>query len=123
MFTRSWPKRSERGLFSPPPRGGGGGGGGGRGGGGGGARRRGRRRPPPEMMARFTKGHGLGNDYLVMAEADLDFPLAPAAVRWICHRNWGVGSDGILLRTGSTLAAVGPPLFHPAGREAANAGA
>ena len=58
-------------------------------------------------MARFTKGHGLGNDYLVMAEADLDFPFAPAAIRWICHRNWGVGSDGILLQTTSTIADLG----------------
>lgn len=73
-------------------------------------------------MARFTKGHGLGNDYLVMAEADLDFPLAPAAVRWICHRNWGVGSDGILLRTGSTVADVGLRIFNPDGSEAEKSG-
>jgi diaminopimelate epimerase len=73
-------------------------------------------------MARFTKGHGLGNDYLVMAEADLDFPLTPAAVRWICHRNWGVGSDGILLRTGSSAADVGLRIFNPDGSEAEKSG-
>src|SRR5262245_59625231 len=73
-------------------------------------------------MTRFTKGHGLGNDYLVMTEADVDFPFAPAAVRWICHRNWGVGSDGILLQTGSSVADVGLRIFNPDGSEAEKSG-
>jgi diaminopimelate epimerase len=73
-------------------------------------------------MGRFTKGHGLGNDYLVMEEADLDFPFAPGAIRWICHRNWGVGSDGILLRTASAVADVGLRIFNPDGSEAEKSG-
>lgn len=73
-------------------------------------------------MARFTKGHGLGNDYLVMDEAELDFPFGPAAVRWVCHRNWGVGSDGILLRTVSSVADVGLRIFNPDGSEAEKSG-
>ncbi|MGH7266261.1 MAG: diaminopimelate epimerase [Candidatus Rokuibacteriota bacterium] len=71
---------------------------------------------------RFTKGHGLGNDYLVMDEADVDFPLSPAAIRWICHRHWGVGSDGILLRTPSDAADVGLRIFNPDGSEAEKSG-
>jgi diaminopimelate epimerase len=74
------------------------------------------------MMARFTKGHGLGNDYLVMEERDLDFPLGPPAVRWICHRNWGIGSDGILLRTVSAVADAGLRIFNPDGSEAEKSG-
>jgi len=73
-------------------------------------------------MARFTKGHGLGNDYLVMEEQELGFPLSPNAVRWICHRHWGVGSDGILLRTASGVADVGLRIFNPDGSEAEKAG-
>jgi diaminopimelate epimerase len=75
-------------------------------------------------MARvpFTKGHGLGNDYLVMDERDVDFPLRPTAIQWICHRNWGVGSDGILLRTGSGVADVGLRIFNPDGSEAEKSG-
>src|SRR5262247_1247966 len=73
-------------------------------------------------MSRFTKGHGLGNDYLVMDERDVDFPLGSAAVRWICHRNWGVGSDGILLRTESDVADVGLRIFNPDGSEAEKSG-
>ena len=45
----------------------------------------------------FAKGHGLGNDYIVMSGADLPFDLSEAAIVRICDRNWGVGSDGILL--------------------------
>ena len=48
-------------------------------------------------MIAFEKYHGLGNDYLVVD--DRDGPgLAPRAVRRICDRTRGVGSDGILLR-------------------------
>jgi diaminopimelate epimerase len=73
-------------------------------------------------VGRFTRGHGLGNDYLVMAEGDVDFPFTPAAIRWICHRHWGVGSDGILLRTASRDADVGLRIFNPDGSEAEKSG-
>ncbi len=46
---------------------------------------------------RYTKYHGLGNDYLVIQPDDAGGNLEPAQVRAICHRNYGVGSDGILL--------------------------
>jgi diaminopimelate epimerase len=45
----------------------------------------------------FVRSHGLGNDYLVMDAAVLGFRLTPERIRAICHRNTGVGSDGILL--------------------------
>ncbi|WP_404421287.1 diaminopimelate epimerase [Nibricoccus sp. IMCC34717] len=48
---------------------------------------------------RFVKYHGLGNDYLVLDPADFpewrDGPSVDQIVR-LCHRNFGVGSDGIL---------------------------
>ena len=76
---------------------------------------------PDPAMTRFTKGHGLGNDYLVMEERDLEFPLGPPAIRWICHRNWGVGSDGIL--SGPLgVADVGLRIFNPDGSEAEKSG-
>jgi diaminopimelate epimerase len=45
----------------------------------------------------FVRSHGLGNDYLVMDAGQLGFTLTPERIRAICHRNTGVGSDGILL--------------------------
>jgi diaminopimelate epimerase len=70
----------------------------------------------------FEKYHGLGNDYLVLEDpGGLGLPVSE--VRRICHRNLGVGSDGILLR-GPT--AVGAPfalrILNPDGSEAEKSG-
>ena len=46
---------------------------------------------------KFVKYHGLGNDYIVIDPADLDRELDEQAIKAICHRNYGPGSDGILL--------------------------
>jgi diaminopimelate epimerase len=70
----------------------------------------------------FVKGHGLGNDYLVMEHQDLSHPLAPAEVARICDRNWGVGSDGILLLVPSARADFGLRIFNPDGSEAEKSG-
>jgi diaminopimelate epimerase len=48
------------------------------------------------MTVDFKKYHGLGNDYLVIDPNVCDIPLTPSAIRLICDRNFGVGSDGIL---------------------------
>jgi diaminopimelate epimerase len=73
-------------------------------------------------MIPFTKGHGLGNDYLVFRETDLHGPLGPDAIVRICDRNWGVGSDGILLLTESPRADFGLRIFNPDGSEAEKSG-
>jgi diaminopimelate epimerase len=70
----------------------------------------------------FVKGHGLGNDYLVLEGKDLDFPLTPLAIERICHRHWGIGSDGILLLVGSSSADFGLRIFNPDGSEAEKSG-
>jgi diaminopimelate epimerase len=49
------------------------------------------------MNIAFTKYHALGNDYIVIHPKDLPAPLTTDQVKTICHRNFGVGSDGILL--------------------------
>jgi diaminopimelate epimerase len=73
-------------------------------------------------MIPFAKGHGLGNDYLVIDRADLSGPLTEAAIVKICDRNWGVGSDGILLLVPSTRADFGLRIFNPDGSEAEKSG-
>ena len=52
---------------------------------------------------RFSKWHGLGNDYLLIERADVGRPLEPALVRRLCDYHLGIGSDGIL----EVLAADG----------------
>ncbi|MBI3392890.1 MAG: diaminopimelate epimerase [Nitrospirae bacterium] len=70
----------------------------------------------------FVKFHALGNDYLVFDEGDLTFPLVPEAVRRICDRRRGVGSDGILLVVSSEKADFGLRIFNPDGSEAEKSG-
>jgi len=49
------------------------------------------------MSADFRKYHGLGNDYIVIDPREFPFVPKAEAVRAICDRTMGAGSDGILL--------------------------
>lgn len=68
------------------------------------------------------KGHGLGNDYLVLDPLALSFRLTPAAIQAICDRHTGVGSDGILALAPSAVADFGVRIFNPDGSEAEKSG-
>jgi diaminopimelate epimerase len=70
----------------------------------------------------FAKGHGLGNDYIVMSRGDLPFDLSEASIVRICDRNWGIGSDGILMLVPSAKADFGLRIFNPDGSEAEKSG-
>ena len=70
----------------------------------------------------FYKGHGLGNDYIALELDSLPFDLTPPAVRLVCDRNTGAGSDGILAGVPSTAAEFGLRIFNPDGSEAEKSG-
>lgn len=74
------------------------------------------------MKNGFFRGHGLGNDYLVMDPKDLTFKLTPKTIKAICDRNWGLGSDGILALVPSKKANFGLRIFNPDGSEAEKSG-
>ena len=75
------------------------------------------------MKNAFTKYHALGNDYIVIDPKNLPSPLTPEQIRTICHRNYGVGSDGILLGPlPSKNAPFGLRIFNPDGSEAEKSG-
>lgn len=74
---------------------------------------------------RFYKYHALGNDYLVLDPRDYPQgkPPEPRQIRVICHRNFGLGSDGILWGPmASTKADFGLRIFNPDGSEAEKSG-
>lgn len=73
-------------------------------------------------MSNFVKSHGLGNDYIVIDPNNISFELNPEAIKLICHRNYGVGSDGILLLTKSDTADFGLRILNPDGSEAEKSG-
>jgi len=70
----------------------------------------------------FVKSHGLGNDYIVLNSEDIDFQMTPEAIRRICDIHYGIGSDGILLKTASEKADFGLRIFNPDGSEAEKSG-
>ncbi|HUL54540.1 MAG TPA: diaminopimelate epimerase [Opitutaceae bacterium] len=73
----------------------------------------------------FYKYHALGNDYLVLDPRDYPdgTPPTPRQIRVICHRNFGVGSDGILWGPLPAAGAdFGLKIFNPDGSEAEKSG-
>ena len=69
----------------------------------------------------FVKGHGLGNDYIVVDGERFGIALTPERVRLLCHRNLGPGSDGVLevTRRGDHFHAR---IWNPDGSEAERSG-
>ncbi|MBX3319292.1 MAG: diaminopimelate epimerase [Nitrospira sp.] len=74
------------------------------------------------MKNAFFRGHGLGNDYIVMDPKELSVKLTPNVIKTICDRNWGLGSDGILALVSSKKADFGLRIFNPDGSEAEKSG-
>jgi len=72
---------------------------------------------------KFAKYHALGNDYLVIDPQDLSAPLTAEQIQAICHRNFGVGSDGVLLGPApSSRVRFALRIFNPDGSEAEKSG-
>jgi len=74
-------------------------------------------------MIPFLKYHALGNDYVVIGPKALDGAPSPDVVRLVCHRNYGIGSDGILYGPlASASCDFGLRIFNPDGSEAEKSG-
>ena len=74
------------------------------------------------MSNEFFKGHGLGNEYIVLDPAELTFQLTPERIAWICDRRKGIGSDGVLTLQDSDSADFGLRIWNPDGSEAETSG-
>ncbi len=67
---------------------------------------------------RFTKMHGIGNDYVYVNGFTETVGAPPAVARVISHRHFGVGSDGLILILPSDRADVRMRMFNADGSEA-----
>ncbi len=74
------------------------------------------------MQNFFVKSHGLGNDYIVLNQDNINFELSENAIRKICDVHFGIGSDGILLKVPSYKADFGLRILNPDGSEAEKSG-
>lgn len=67
----------------------------------------------------ITKMHGLGNSYVLFSDLggvmESDYPLLARA---ISNKNYGVGSDGIIVRQRGAAAPYRMRIFNPDGSEA-----
>ena len=70
----------------------------------------------------FVKTHGLGNEYIVLDSDSINFQLTEKAIKRICNVNFGIGSDGILLKVPSDKADFGLKIYNPDGSEAEKSG-
>jgi diaminopimelate epimerase len=62
---------------------------------------------------RFAKGHGTGNDFLILPDPDGVLELSAELVAGLCDRRTGLGADGVL-RAVRTAAVAGPaPAIAP----------
>ena len=72
---------------------------------------------------KFEKYHALGNDYLVYDPLGSDHSFSANEIIRICHRNFGLGSDGILVGPLQTEKAdFGLRILNPDGSEAEKSG-
>jgi diaminopimelate epimerase len=69
---------------------------------------------------RFEKWQALGNDYVIVEERQLPFPLTPERIRRVCAPHTGVGSDGVLLlrETDERGFVAEVAIYNPDGSEA-----
>ena len=74
------------------------------------------------MNLLLEKYHGLGNDYLVLDPNKYNIQLSEQAIRLICNRNFGVGSDGILFGPIWEDGKIKVKIFNPDGSEAEKSG-
>lgn len=69
-------------------------------------------------MIKFTKMHGLGNDYVYMDAIHQKIENESTLAKFVSNRNFGIGSDGLILICKSELADFKMRMFNSDGSEA-----
>ena len=67
---------------------------------------------------KLSKWQALGNDYLLVEQAELTRPLTPDRVRQLCDYHYGVGSDGLLEIRSTDGAQTEIRIWNPDGSTA-----
>ena len=66
---------------------------------------------------KFTKMHGIGNDYVYVNGFEQDVPNPPEVAKKVADRRFGIGSDGLILILPSDKADVRMRVFNADGSE------
>ena len=69
----------------------------------------------PLSGLKFSKGHGTGNDFVLIADPNGTLELSPEHVAALCDRHRGIGGDGLIRAVPSRLLPEGQELLtaHP----------
>lgn len=70
----------------------------------------------------FYKYQALGNDYIIVDPKKVTIDMSTSNIQLICHRNYGIGSDGILYGPIYKGNDVYLKIFNPDGSEAEKSG-
>jgi diaminopimelate epimerase len=74
------------------------------------------------MRYHFSKYHGAGNDLIIIDDRPAQFPESRELIQKICHRNYGIGSDGLILLREDSFADYRMVFFNPDGNQVAMCG-
>ena len=73
-------------------------------------------------MIKFTKMHGLGNDYIIVNTINNENIIAkekiPSLTRFLCNRHFGVGADGVVFIEESNIADYKMKIYNKDGSNA-----
>ena len=71
-----------------------------------------------DMMIKFTKMHGLGNDYVYIDAINQKIQNELKLAQFVSNRHFGIGSDGLILICESKVADFKMRMFNSDGSEA-----
>lgn len=71
---------------------------------------------------KFTKMHGLGNDFIVIDGFKEDISIIEKKAKILCDRHFGIGADGILILLPSDIADLKMRIINSDGSEATMCG-
>ncbi len=74
------------------------------------------------MKLNFWKYEGAGNDFVLFDCRETNFEPAVELLSAVCDRRRGIGADGVMLLTRSTVAQFGMRYFNSDGRESTMCG-
>ena len=69
-------------------------------------------------MIKFTKMHGLGNDYVYIDAINQNIENESDLAKFVSNRNFGIGSDGLILIERSEKADFKMAMYNPDGTQA-----
>lgn len=67
------------------------------------------------MKLKFYKYQATGNDFIIIDNRNQDINLTEENIRFLCHRHFGIGSDGLILLENDDKTDFSMQFFNPDG--------